>query len=160
MKYAVKDANKIAKYMLSKQSMSQKKLHKLLYFAYAYYLYVYNNKVEIINHKLFENDFYAWTHGPVYKSLYPVYRIYGYNQIELVDRKEISLDAEVKEIVDLVLERFESFSADDLETMTHKEVSWISAREGLGTFEAGFNKLNDKLILQQMIDNFGNGKQE
>jgi uncharacterized phage-associated protein len=57
----------IAKWFLSKESMSHKKLQKLCYYSQAWYCALYNGT------PLFEDEVQAWIHGPVIASLYPIY---------------------------------------------------------------------------------------
>ena len=53
----------IANWFLSKEGMTHKKLQKLCYYAQAWYLALYKNK-------LIDGYFEAWVHGPVNSSLY------------------------------------------------------------------------------------------
>lgn len=152
-KYAVNDANLIALYMLSKSPMTQKKLHKLLYFAYAFYLYINNDDVNDLSNKLFKNEFRGWIHGPVLSSLYFIYKQYGFTPIEY--QEEVVLDEEVKQVVDLVMTKYDGFSANELEALTHNEIAWLESREGLEDYEAGYNILKDRLIFQQMVTEYG-----
>ena len=64
----------IAKYFLTKESMTQKKLQKLVYYAYAWYIVSFNNNVNRIKHLLFIEKPEAWVHGPVFRTLYDAYR--------------------------------------------------------------------------------------
>lgn len=53
------DAKKIAKWFLSKESMSPKKIQKLVYYAYSWYLTLMNDSVEYLNNKLFDEEIKA-----------------------------------------------------------------------------------------------------
>ncbi|WP_336507207.1 Panacea domain-containing protein [Paenibacillus larvae] len=48
----------VAKAFLHLESMTPKKLQKLCYYAYSFYLAIYEKK-------LFDDNFEAWVHGPV-----------------------------------------------------------------------------------------------
>ena len=69
---SVKD---IAKWFLSKGSMTHKKVQKLCYYAQAWYCALYDGT------PLFEDDVQAWAHGPVIASLYPTFAAYKWNEI-------------------------------------------------------------------------------
>ena len=53
-------------------SVDQMKLQKLVFYAQGWYL-AYNDS------PLFEEDFYAWAHGPVIPNIYSETSGYGYN---------------------------------------------------------------------------------
>lgn len=153
MKNSQKALN-VAYYMLSKLPMCQKKLHKLLYFSYAYYLFLNNDNENDIINRIFPNHFHGWVHGPVYQPLYKQFNKFGVSDMIYMD-SSIKLDKKTKEVVDIVLEKFETFSGNELESLTHNEKAWIASREGLEPFEAGYQKLDDKIIMKQMIEKYG-----
>ena len=62
--------SKVANFYLSKQSMSPKKLQKILYYAYAWTLALLNDDEEHLNNRLFDSKFEAWVHGPVNREIY------------------------------------------------------------------------------------------
>lgn len=68
----------IADWFLNKESMSHKKLEKLLYLAYGY-------TFVILNRKLFDEQFYAQVHGPIVKAIYSQYQDYGLSEIGKVN---------------------------------------------------------------------------
>lgn len=111
------------------EELNQLKLHKLLYYAQAWYLAFYGKK-------LFEEDFQAWVHGPVNRTLYDRFASTKslYSEIE---RNEIapefelnSLSEQDKNHLDTILEAYAKFSGVQLEEMTHQETPWIEARKG------------------------------
>ena len=48
----------VARFFLTKESMTHLKLQKLCYYAQAWYLTIYGQR-------LFNEEFQAWLHGPV-----------------------------------------------------------------------------------------------
>ena len=66
--------SKVANFYLSKQSMSPKKLQKILYYAYAWTLALLNDDEEHLNNRLFDSKFEAWVHGPVLPEVFATNR--------------------------------------------------------------------------------------
>ena len=74
----------IADFFLSKESISPKKLQKLVYYSYAWSIALLNDSPENIQFKLFESDVEAWVHGPVVPELYRKYKDFGWQEIPQV----------------------------------------------------------------------------
>ncbi|MDT2255436.1 DUF4065 domain-containing protein [Paenibacillus larvae] len=70
---AIRDGKSWIVAFLRLESMTQK-LQKLCYYAYSFYLAIYEKK-------LFDDNFEAWVHGPVNPQLYTEYREYGWQEI-------------------------------------------------------------------------------
>ena len=65
------NAVEVAKYFIElDSSLSEIQLQKLTYYAYSWYMVLYNKE------KLFEEQPQAWVHGPVFRSLYDYMRYY------------------------------------------------------------------------------------
>ena len=111
------------------EELNHLKLQKLLYYAQAWYLAFYGKQ-------LFYEDFQAWIHGPINRTLYDRFASTKslYSDIE---RDDISPEFELKSLseqdrnhLDTILETYAKFSGVQLEEMTHKETPWIEARKG------------------------------
>ncbi|MBS1456852.1 MAG: DUF4065 domain-containing protein, partial [Clostridium sp.] len=61
------DVKTLSCLMLSFGSMSNKKLQKICYYIYSWYLTLYNHKIAPLK-------FEAWVHGPVSRELYNQYK--------------------------------------------------------------------------------------
>jgi uncharacterized phage-associated protein len=118
----------LANAFLSMGPQSPKKLQKLCYYAYAWYL-AYNDE------ELFENHFEAWVHGPVDPNLYKEYRSKGYSEWNSIPQYVGLVDPDAKSIAEWVYNAYGNFSATDLEALTHKELPWIDARQGIDPWE-------------------------
>lgn len=121
-------ANQVADYFLSfckehGDCLTNLKLQKLVYYAQAWHLALHNKP-------LFDEKIEAWVHGPVIKSVYNRFKIGGSSPITK-DFKKPTIDAKTTLFLDKIFSVFGSFSAWDLEQMTHMESPWISARAGL-----------------------------
>lgn len=114
----------VARYFLSKESMSHKKLQKLCYYAQAWYL---ANFKEI----LVPNRFEAWAHGPVCPDLYNYYRDWGWEQIPKWKSGVTFNDDNTSCFLDEVFNVYGDYDADTLEVITHREEPWQRARHGL-----------------------------
>ena len=137
----------VARWFLSKESMSHKKLQKLCYYAYAWFLVFFNDQesVSATLNTLCATGFEAWVHGPVSPELYHMYKGFGWNDIP----KEETCPAFPKDVVDLlnqVWDAYGSFSADQLERLTHTETPWQEARKGKRPDEPSNVKIDDKQI--------------
>ena len=60
----------ISELMLSFGSMSNKKIQKICYYAYSWYLTLYGEQLAPF-------QFEAWVHGPVSRELYHYYKSYA-----------------------------------------------------------------------------------
>lgn len=119
----------VAKYFLTKESMTHKKLQKLCYYAQAWHLANYKNP-------LFPNHFEAWVHGPVSPELYSAYREWGWLPIPQVKSDEVHLaNARTSDFLNLVYNAYGEFSGDQLENITHQEDPWRIARSGYSAGE-------------------------
>lgn len=138
--------SKVADFFLSKSTMTQKKLQKLVYYAYAWFIALNNEDKDNISIKLFEERPEAWMHGPVFPSLYVAYKQNGWHNIPKLDKDVVCENSDVQDFLEKIWEKFGDYSADQLEAMTHSEAPWKNAREGVGVAESSNNKISDKDI--------------
>lgn len=133
----------VAKYFLGKESLSPKKLQKLVYYSYAWFIALNNQDAEHIDNVLFEEKPQAWLHGPVFPTLYKDYNRYGWNDIPK-EKKKIKFTKELEDFLDNIWSVFGKYDADELEYMTHQELPWINARKGVPLTAASKNVISDK----------------
>lgn len=112
------------------QEITPLALQKILYFIQGIHLALFHEA-------LFPEECRAWVHGPVYETVYRLFRDFKYNPIE--DHRFVILwdrSAELSETgrrtADLVIQTFGMYSGKALETITHGEQPWLKAREGCG----------------------------
>lgn len=144
--YSVED---IIKWFLNKEGMTPKKLQKMLYYAYSWYLTLNNEPNEdndVTYNRLFNEKFQAWVHGPVIPRIYGEYKHKRYNEIEQVD-EVISLDEDTENLLKQVWDVYGGYTGNELESISHQETPWIEARDGCDTFESCKVELNDTTIL-------------
>ena len=141
------DINTVADYFLSKSSMTHKKLQKLVYYAYSWYI-VINNDNSNVQNVLFSDAPEAWIHGPVFPILYDKYKIYVREEIPKTN-ETIELDLETNELLNEILNVFRKYDGDKLELMTHQETPWKKARENLDSTMPSNN-----IILSEDIYNY------
>lgn len=123
------ELERVVSWLLSKQSMSPKKLQKLLYYAQAWGVTLLNETPEEINNRLFNESFEAWVHGPVLPEVYHEFKEYGYREIPQRDI-EVDLEEEVEDVLNQVIEIYGDYSGNELENISHQEDPWKNAREG------------------------------
>ena len=135
----------VADFFLSKESMSPKKLQKLVYYAYGWTLALMNESVEELDFHLFNSRIEAWVHGPVAPDLYHEYKGYGWQDIpkkESYDGKALSSD--VDDILNQVWDAYGHLNANQLEMISHRETPWINARNGAPAYAATSNAISDE----------------
>lgn len=124
-------ASEIAKYIIASfqkknKEISNLKLQKLLYYAQAWHLVLYEGP-------LFNDEIEAWVHGPVVPSVFREYKLFGWKsiaakiQVETPDSLRFHL-SEVNRV-------YGKFDAVTLERMTHREDPWKRARGTLAPDE-------------------------
>lgn len=92
--------------------ISQLKLQKLLYYAQACHLALYNKK-------LFDDKILAWTYGPVVESIYQKYKPCGRQPIE--DFEPVALDEETEILLEFIYSKFGIYCASHLVKLTHDD---------------------------------------
>ena len=151
--YVDSTIERVAQWFLSLASMSNKKLQKLCYYAYCWFI-VFNNDLELINENdsadirvLCSDRFQAWIHGPVCPRLYHRYKEYGWHDIPQVTSKP-KISRELESLLEQVWEAYGAFTAYELERISHGEVPWKNARKGYQNGDACSNEISDYDILR------------
>ena len=127
----------LAGYILAKLGPTPHlKLQKLVFYIEAFHLAFFEES-------LIGEDFEAWVHGPVCKSLYNELKVLNpklYSKFDLsesVDKKALrgefegALSDEQVSLIEDVLKQYGKLNAYELESLTHSEKPWIEARAGL-----------------------------
>lgn len=96
------------------------KLQKLVYYAQAWAL-------ALLDRPLFDEDFRAWTHGPVLLSLWDEFKRYGWAALPPAENAP-DIDGEVESLLRDVYRAYGEHSAKALEDLTHGEEPWMRAR--------------------------------
>ena len=104
-------------------SITHLKLQKLLYYAQAW-------SMVLSGKSLFEDDFEAWSHGPVLPGIYNKFKPFGFEALPSCDCVN-NIEEDVENILDEVQRVYGEKSARYLEELTHHEAPWIEARNGL-----------------------------
>lgn len=121
--------NKIADWFLctidrgAGDSLTHLKLQKLLYYAQAWTLAFFGEP-------LFDEDFQAWTHGPVVYSVFDHYRDKGWEALPIPETCP-ELAPQTTELLNEILSVYGQHSAKHLEQLTHQETPWQEARGDL-----------------------------
>lgn len=144
-------AETIARWLLSQQSMSPKKLQKMLYYCYSWTLALLNEDAENLDNKLFNEKFEAWVHGPVIRPIYNQYRGFGFQDIPQEDGAPVIEDADVLDVLNQVVETYGHFTGNELESLTHEEDPWVEARAGKQPFESSDTVIKDQTIFKYYI---------
>jgi uncharacterized phage-associated protein len=126
------------------------KLQKLLYFVQAWHI------VNFDKDTLFEELPEAWVNGPVYRSVYDIFKTKFYrNDNFTTDYTEEKLSEELgklvrelkvtdkqQELIFDVLDVYGAMSDEKLVLSTHTAVPWNNARKGCKSFERCTNPIS------------------
>ncbi|GGB41909.1 hypothetical protein GCM10011409_19320 [Lentibacillus populi] len=157
VEYAQRDQNgyyqvqDVINWFLSKDSMSPKKLQKLLYYAYSWTLALQNEDVENLENKLFDNNFEAWVHGPVLPSVYHDFKTFGYHDIARLEDYKIKFDEDIEDILNQVWDEYGDYNGNQLESITHQEEPWKKARGDCSPIERCNTLISDEDIFSYYI---------
>lgn len=133
-------------WFLLKESMSQKKIQKLAYYAQAWSLVFLDQ--DIVQGIEFE----AWVHGPVNYKIRTELAKFGWNDIcfesDDINPNDIisKFSKEQNEVLEEVWNVYGTFTANQLEILTHREEPWLEKRVGLETFESSSNKISNETM--------------
>lgn len=136
----------IANWFLHQSEMTPKKLQKMCYYAYSWGLVFFNESAENINNRLFNDSIEAWVHGPVSPTLYNKYSEYGYRNIEKLEKLDVEFDSDVENLLQQIYDVYGGYDGNELESITHQEAPWNTARKGYGPLDRCNVKLNDSEI--------------
>jgi len=122
------DPNDLADFFLARvdhragDSMSHLKLQKLLYYAQAWALV-------LLGQSLFDEDFQAWAHGPVLRSVYDRFKGSGYQPLPAPSKRNLRrFEPEVESLLEDISRSYGLHTAKALEEQTHCEEPWLAAR--------------------------------
>ena len=128
----------VVDYLLSQcQDITHLSLQKALYYVQGFFYAFYQTF-------LFTEDCEAWVHGPVYREIYRRYSNYCFDPIGSVNEFDVSsLPGEEKVLLDSIVRHVCCYSGKTLESFTHTETPWVSARVGLPA-DASSNRIISK----------------
>lgn len=130
-------ARNIAKYFYDKNNeLTEKQLQKLTYYAYAWYLTIYSER-------LFDESPQAWIHGPVFMSLY---KDMQNNRLITTDTECVTENSKVVKLLEVIYKNYGKLSGYKLELMTHAEDPWKKARIGRKATEKSRDIIKDEDI--------------
>ena len=153
------DVNDIANWFLNKlPDITNKKLQKLVYYAYSWYLVFNNESVKDIDLRFFDNKFEAWVHGAVYPELYGKYKKYGSGNLPIYTEALANFSEDEIDILEQVAEVYGVYSGNELEDINHQESPWKITRGNLGTYEPSNNPITDELIFVCYSDRLENAQ--
>ena len=127
MKGYTYDVLDIARYIIERcnrqeRSISNLKLQKILYFVQAEFLVS-------TGHPCFDEDFEAWSFGPVIPKVYHRYKVYGAGSIPVSEYKtqNLLITQSDQEIMNRMIDECSKYSATLLVNVTHRQAPWRQA---------------------------------
>lgn len=138
----------IAGWMLNNiDGVTNKKLQKLMYYAYAWYLVLFNESAEDLQNRLFVAKFEAWVHGPVIPELYQELKTY-HSDIIPKNRfdtfKSAEIDPDTEDLLKQIQSVYGKYNGNELESITHQETPWQNARKGCSAYDICNELITDK----------------
>ncbi|MPM89965.1 hypothetical protein SDC9_137080 [bioreactor metagenome] len=130
----------VANWFLSKESMTPKKLQKLVYYFVAWSYALFNEN--LVN----DTEFEAWVHGPVSPELYKEYKGYGWRDIDQCKDNSSIFDGKTQDLLESIWITYGDKSANELEALTHQEDPWRRARAGLDTYDSSNEKISPEVM--------------
>ena len=127
-------------------NITNKKLQKLVYYAYSWHLVFNNEAADKIDLKLFDNKFEAWVHGAVYPELYVAYKKYGSGTIPKYEGELEAFSEDELDVLEQVSSVYGIYSGNELENINHQESPWLLARGDLGAYEPSNAPITDSTI--------------
>src|SRR5699024_3328164 len=109
---------------------------KLVYYAQAWHL-------ALRGEKLFEERIEAWVHGAVWPDLYQEYRVFGYQEIAIVDIVKI-IEESIEELLVAKWVDYGEFDGKFIEELKHQETPWLQARSNLSDQSYSNNVITSK----------------
>ena len=138
-------------FLANVESVTNKKLQKLVYYAYAWFL-VFNNKIaEDIELRFFDAHFEAWVHGAARPELYDKYKEYGSSNIQKYVGELADFSADELEVLNQVCDIYGKYNGNELESICCQEDPWKNARKDLNNYELSTNKITDSDIFNYYI---------
>lgn len=143
----------VAEYFIDKankrnESITNKKLQKLLYYAQVWSLVVNDEK-------LYSERIEAWVHGPAVPVVYRKFKVFEFNSIKL-DTSSISFNVSRKQIklLDNIWSVYGKYDAEYLELLSHSELPWQEARNEMSVSERSNNAISLVTARKYYADKF------
>lgn len=133
-------------FLKNKKGITNKKLQKLAYYAYSWYLVLNNENTDNITIRFFENKFEAWMHGAVYPELHTMYKKYGSGAIPVYEGSLPEFTENDLNILNQVLAVYGGFTGHELESICLQESPWQTARKSLPEHKPSHEPITDKAI--------------
>lgn len=133
-------------FLANANDVTNKKLQKLVYYAYSWYLVFNNEDSEHIDDRFFENNFEAWIHGAVCPELYAKYKQYGARTIPKYEGELRDFSKDEIDLLNQVCDEYGCYNGNELEDICHQESPWKDTRKGIPANVASNKIISDKLI--------------
>lgn len=137
-------------FILNVENVTNKKLQKLVYYAYSWYLTLFNEDKNHLENRLFSVKCEAWIHGPVVPQLYSKYKKYYSNVIPVDSKgeKNFEFSEDVLDLLMQIKDVYGKYNGNQLESISHQEEPWINARKDCTPNEICSNTIDDITIFE------------
>lgn len=140
----------IAKWFIKQDgSMGNKKLQKLCWYAYSWFIALsYNPETQDFDNLITGSSPEAWVHGPVFSDLF---RDYKHDNYCLMKNSEDVVNIEVLSFLNEIYGVYGGFTGDQLESISHQEKPWLETRGDLKPYEPCQIIIKNELILEEYL---------
>lgn len=138
----------VAKYILGNiGEITTMKLQKLCYYSQVI---SYKEK----NKSLFNEDFEAWSNGPVCRELFNIHKGKFYlTGRDIPNNLLTNLTDEEKSVINKCIEEYGRHSGAELSSMTHQEEPWLNARKDIKDSQNCNRKISKRIIREYYRNN-------
>lgn len=135
-------------FLANVENVTNKKIQKLVYYAYAWFLVLYNETAEDISVKFFDARFEAWVHGAVCPDLYNKFKEFGSSNIPKYNGELVDFSSDELDVLNQIRDIYGKYNGNELESICHQESPWKNARKNLRAYEPSTNRIQDKDIFE------------
>ena len=137
----------IAKNFLEREpDMSLKKLQKLCWYAYSWYIFSNNSSDQKNLDTLFDGQAQAGVDGPIFKKLYEDIQ---FNNSEKLNKAKDITNIKVIEYLDQIWKVYGRLTLFQLNHLTKQEKPWVNARTGLQSNNMILREINNYDIFEE-----------
>lgn len=104
---------------------------------------------------LFDEDFQAWAHGPVLRSVYDRFNGSAWIALAAPEGNIAELDPDTVELLEDILESYGQMGAKQLEELTHSEKPWREARGSIAPEARSENVISKDTMIRFYKDLYG-----
>lgn len=137
-------AKKVERWFRGKGKLTPKKLQKLVYYSYVWYLVWENPDADHLENRLFPDKIEAWINGPVIPSIFrDEWRPIPKKKVQEKKYKRSAL-----RVLQKVWKTYGKLNDNQLALLSRRETPWVLAMDGDYVSKFPARQLDDKAIFE------------